>query len=85
MTINEASKVIQDLLIKIEPPTETRLGWLETWIHKKDIKGFRVAIETMHKYQKIEEIYKEWFSDAGKTSADAYIKIGEVLKDGNVD
>lgn len=55
MTIDEASKVIQYLLIKTEPLTETQLGWLETWIHKKDIEGFRVAIETMRKYQKIKE------------------------------
>lgn len=41
------------------------------------------AIEIMRKYQKIEQIYKEWFSDAGRTSADAYVRIGEVLKNGN--
>ena len=45
----------------------------------------RVAIETMRKYQKIEQIYREWFSDTGRTSADAYARIGEVIKDGKID
>lgn len=43
------------------------------------------AISTMRKYQKIKQIYKEWFSDTGRTSADAYVRIGEVIKDGNDD
>ena len=45
----------------------------------------RVAIETMRKYQKIEQIYREWFSDKGHTSADAYVRIGEVIEDGKID
>lgn len=40
-----------------------------------------VAIDTMNKYQKIQEIHKKWFCDY--TSAEAYTKISEVLKDGN--
>ena len=44
-----------------------------------------VAIETMRKYQQIEQIYREWFSNTGRTSADAYERIGEVLKNGNDD
>lgn len=43
------------------------------------------AIDTMRKYKKIEQIYREWFSDTGRTSADAYARIGEVIKDGNDD
>ena len=41
------------------------------------------SIDTMQKYQKIEQIYKEWFSNKGHTSAEAYEKIGEVLKNWN--
>lgn len=44
-----------------------------------------LVIDTMRKYKKIEQIYKEWFSDAGHTSAEAYRRIGEVLKDGKND
>lgn len=49
----------------------------------KDYEAVQIAINTMRKYQKIEQIYREWFSDTGRTSADAYVRIGEVLKDGN--
>ena len=41
------------------------------------------ALDIIDKYQKIEQIYKEWFSDKDRTGADAYVRIGEVLKDGN--
>ena len=43
---------------------------------------FRQLADWLRKYQKIEQIYKEWFSDKGRTSADAYIRIGEVVEDG---
>ena len=49
------------------------------------IKAVNLAIDTMHKYQKIEQIYKGWFSDKDRTGADAYVRIGEVLKDGDYD
>ena len=52
-------------------------------IYDTDIEAIKVAIETMRKHQKIEQIYREWFSDTGRTSADAYVRIGGVLKDGN--
>ena len=45
-------------------------------------EALNFAVETMRKYQKIEQIYKEWFSDAGHTSAEAYRRIGEVIEDG---
>ena len=45
-------------------------------------QALNLAISTMCKYQKIEQIYKEWFSDKERTSADAYVRIGEVVKDG---
>jgi hypothetical protein len=54
------------------------------YVTEDDAETLQVAINTMCKYQKIEQIYKEWFSDAGHTSAEAYGKIGEVLKNGNV-
>ena len=46
---------------------------------------YKQIVDTMRKYQQIEQIYKEWFSDKERTIADAYVRIGEVLKDGNVD
>lgn len=40
-------------------------------------------IDIAKKYQQIVKIYREWFSDAGHTSAETYRRIGEVLKDEN--
>ena len=50
--------------------------------HKEFIE---TAIDIMRKYQQIKQIYKEWFSDKGHTSADAYVRIGEEVEDGNDD
>ena len=44
-----------------------------------------VAVDIMHKYQKIKEIYDNWNVDFGVKTHRAMIKIGEVLKDGNDD
>ena len=43
----EAINVIKKLLLKIDPPTDSQLGWLETWVHKEDIQGLRMAIEAL--------------------------------------
>ena len=42
-----------------------------------------VAVDIMHKYQKIEEIYKNWCYPTYFNATDAMNKLGEVLKDGN--
>ena len=42
-----------------------------------------VAVDTMRKYQKIEEIYKNWCYPTYFNATDAMNKLGEVLKDGN--
>ena len=42
-----------------------------------------VAIDTMRKYQKIQEIYKSWRTGDYKGSTECMEEIGEVLKDGN--
>lgn len=55
------------------------------YVTDNDSEAFEMAISIMRKYQQIEQIYKEWFSDTGHTSAEAYIRIGEVLKDGKID
>ena len=47
--------------------------------------AYDMAIETMRKYQKIEEIYKDWFTEKDHTGASAYVRIGELLKDGDDD
>ena len=41
------------------------------------------AIDTMRKYQMIEEIYKNWCYPTYFNATDAMNKLGEVLKDGN--
>lgn len=40
------------------------------------------ALDTMHKYQQIEEIYKNWCYPTYFNATDAMNKLGEVLKDG---
>jgi hypothetical protein len=42
-------------------------------------------IETMRKYQKIEQIVKAWKADVDIDSYDSMADIGEVVEDGNVD
>lgn len=42
-----------------------------------------VAIDTMRKYQQIEEIYKNWCYPTHINAVEAMNKLGEVLKDGN--
>ena len=44
-----------------------------------------VAIETMRKYQQIEEIYKYWCYSTYSNATDAMNKLGGVLKGGNND
>ena len=74
MTIDEIIQGIE--VIKAQAEWEYPLDWQIV------LDG---AISTMRKYQKIEQIYKEWFSDKGRTSADAYVRIGEVIEDGKID
>lgn len=44
-----------------------------------------VAIDTMHKYQKIKQIYQKWNDVNDFSYNQAMQKIGEVLEDGNDD
>lgn len=44
-----------------------------------------VAIDTMHKYQKIKQIYQKWNEVNDFSYNQAMQKIGEVLEDGNDD
>ena len=74
MTIDEIIQGIE--VIKAQAEWEYPLDWQIV------LDG---AISTMRKYQKIEQIYREWFSDKGHTSADAYVRIGEVIEDGKID
>ena len=55
----------------------------EMYAYNAQKEGRNKAIDIMRKYQKIQEIHKKWLWDY--TSADAYTKISEVLKDGNGD
>jgi hypothetical protein len=67
MTIDEAIEIINHYLDY--PKEEVR-------------KALLVAIETMRKYQKIEEIVKAWND---MNSFDSMLKISEVLEDGRND
>lgn len=41
-------------------------------------EAFKIAIDTMRKYQQIEQIHKDWFKEFD--SAEAYTKISEVIR-----
>lgn len=43
----EAIKRIKTLILKINEPTDTRLGRLETWIYKEDVEALKMAIEVL--------------------------------------
>jgi hypothetical protein len=44
-----------------------------------------VAIDTMHKYQKIEQIYQKWNEVNDFSYNQVMRKIGEVIEDGKID
>lgn len=87
MRLDEAIEIIKVLLLKTEPPRDTQLGWLETWVHKEDVQGLRMAIEAMRKYRKIEGIIKSWKNGTieEKDSIYAFHEIMKVIEDGNAD
>lgn len=47
------------------------------------IERDKLTADTLRKYQKIEEIYKNWCCPTYFNATDAMNKLGEVLKDGN--
>lgn len=56
MTKKEAINRIKSIRKKISEPTETQLGWLETWINTKDIEALDIAIEALEKEPKLKWI-----------------------------
>ena len=44
-----------------------------------------MTIDTMRRYQKIQEIYLEWNRNYDKSTSDAWSNVIGVLEDGNVD
>ena len=54
MTREEASQRIQTLRLKVEEPTDTSLGWLETWIHKEDVEALKMAIKALERLPKLQ-------------------------------
>lgn len=52
---------------------------------EKDIEAYDVAIATMRKYQKIQEIVEAWLHDVDIDSYDCMADIYEVIEDGNDD
>lgn len=68
-TINEAIETIADIDKAYRTFTD------------KEYRALNIVVDTVKKYQKIQEIYEKWFCDY--TSAEVYTKLSEVLKDGN--
>ena len=59
---------------------------LHTWykgIEEDMEESFKVAIETMRKYQKIQEIYLKWIRNYDITTSSAWTEVIEVLENGN--
>lgn len=50
---------------------------------KKMTEALTMATDIIHKYQKIEEIYKNWCYPTHINAVEAMNKLGEVIKDGN--
>ena len=53
--------------------------------NNKMVSAYAVAIETMRKYQKIEELYDYWRSGKCEYTISCMENIGKVLRDGNDD
>ena len=51
MTREEKINALKTLRLKIEPPTDTQLGWLETWIHKEDMEALNSVIQALEQEQ----------------------------------
>lgn len=68
MTIEEAHRILSNGLVNA--PSE------HEWC-----VAFKMAIETLYKYQKIEQIVKEWEFDH-ESMVDSMEKISEVIKNG---
>ena len=51
----------------------------------KDIKAYNIAISTIRKYQRIQEIYERFQKDGGYYHHMAWLDVMEVVKNGNVD
>ena len=59
MTIDKAKERLRQWLKNgSNGLTDTRLGYIEGWFHKTDKEAFEIAIDTMRKYQKIQEIVR---------------------------
>ena len=57
------------------------LEYLKT--HNTQLSSLDVAIDTMHKYQKIQEIYERFQRDGNYYHHMAWLDVMEVLEDGN--
>ena len=72
ITIEKAIENLNDIIDE---------GWLISDMEKcTAIDACELAIETIHKYQKIQEIVKGWND---MNSFDSMVQISEVVEDGN--
>lgn len=53
--------------------------------HKRMTDALTMAIDIIHKYQQIVQIYQKWNDVNDFSYNQAMSQIGEVIKDGNVD
>ena len=80
-TIKEAIPILHDMYNYYnDTDIDAYIGF-----DKEDNNAIEIALDTMRKYQQIEEIYKNWCYPTRINAVDAMNKLGEVLKDGKID
>lgn len=90
MTREEAVKRIKSLRTKIDEPTDTSLGWLESFIYKGDVEALDMAIKALEQEPcedaisrkavlDIVRFEKKWLFDARSNNADTDIAFGGII------
>lgn len=81
MTIEEAIPILHDMYNYYnDVDVDAYIGF-----DNEDNNAIETALDTIHKYQKIQEIVKAWKADVDIDSYDCMADIEEVLEDGKID
>lgn len=88
MTIKKAKAIVKGITDKIDCNTVDIDDWAEFWgFTREEYEEFLdmsiKAIDTMRKYQKIEQIVNQWANGSDLTNS--MIAISEVIEDGKND
>lgn len=85
MTIDEAERYLKLMLggMKYAVSYWKDRDKEESDIEQTNVEAVKTALDTMRKYQKIEQIYQKWNEVNDFSYNQAMQQIGEVLEDGN--